>query len=189
MATMGQKCSERRSGGSSERASFRRRARSPWAIQGTGCVFTRAEPKGNKLMGYAVYMVQQGIDGPVKIGMAIDVDQRIADLQVGNGERLYLRAKMLAKSRKDAHRLESKLHHIFWGYRLRGEWFQPRILGALWKLRDVEVSKDNGCLALSFVLPVVKRQPKTRAMDAAAYDHRLALIRKRQLRERRRARR
>lgn len=66
-----------------------------------------------------VYFVQLGDSGPVKIGTARDVRQRIASLQCGTIETLTLLAVV-----PGARDVEKKMHDQFEKYRLRGEWFE-----------------------------------------------------------------
>lgn len=65
-----------------------------------------------------VYFIQSGEHGPVKIGLAQDPLRRMAELQTGNPEDLFLRHVVPGK-RAD----EGKLHHRFREARVRGEWF------------------------------------------------------------------
>lgn len=65
-----------------------------------------------------VYFIQHGDYGPVKIGWAIDAEQRRRDLQTGNPERLHIRV-LIPGDRL----LEGELHRRFADWRLQGEWF------------------------------------------------------------------
>lgn len=67
-----------------------------------------------------VYFVRHGVSGPIKIGWATEIDERIAELQVGNPERLELLG-----SRPGTISDERSLHRQFAEHRLRGEWFSP----------------------------------------------------------------
>lgn len=67
-----------------------------------------------------VYFVQAGKEGPIKIGVARDVQQRIGSLQTANHEKLSLIATV--DGGRDT---EEKLHRHFAGHRLQGEWFKP----------------------------------------------------------------
>lgn len=67
-----------------------------------------------------VYFVQSGWDGPIKIGCAADVDARVRQLQTGSADQLWLLAAMHGDAAT-----EHRLHELFSGYRVRGEWFSP----------------------------------------------------------------
>lgn len=64
-----------------------------------------------------VYFVQDAT-GPVKIGTAVDPQQRLALLQCGNPRPLELQA-IIPGDRAT----ESSLHSRFWEHRMVGEWF------------------------------------------------------------------
>lgn len=68
-----------------------------------------------------VYFIQAGDDGPIKVGYTTHPEVRLARLQVGNPETLYLRAAIRVKERA----VEVALHATFARHRIRGEWFHP----------------------------------------------------------------
>lgn len=65
-----------------------------------------------------VYIIQDGDDGPVKIGEAFDPRSRLGELQCGNHRPLNLRAVVLATVST-----EKELHALWSRSRMRGEWF------------------------------------------------------------------
>jgi len=69
-----------------------------------------------------VYFIQSGDSGPIKIGVAYNVKQRIAGLQTANPNKLNLLATI---KNKNALKVESDLHEKFKEHRLQGEWFKP----------------------------------------------------------------
>lgn len=69
-----------------------------------------------------VYFIQQGSDGPIKIGLAANPEKRLGTLQSGNPDRLYVRAIIRTAEPK---KLEIDLHGLFRQHRVGGEWFQP----------------------------------------------------------------
>lgn len=73
-----------------------------------------------------VYFIEAGSfrKSPVKIGVTIDIDARIKNLQTGNPYPLKCKALIECKSRKEAYNLESYLHHRLKRFRLEGEWFK-----------------------------------------------------------------
>lgn len=78
-----------------------------------------AESLGTEMEGY-VYFIQQGEEGPLKIGWAVDPEKRLREFQTANPQTLFLRGAVPG-SRED----EANFHAFFWEHRIRGEWFQP----------------------------------------------------------------
>ena len=89
-----------------------------------------------------VYFVKAGRNGPIKIGVAMNVKKRMETLQTGNHLKLNLIAKIKCSSKLEAYSLESQLHKKFKGKHIRGEWFSGTI-----RLDQVnefdEVTKSN----------------------------------------------
>lgn len=70
----------------------------------------------------AVYLIQAGEEGPVKIGFtAVDPQRRLAQLQTASPYRLSLRFTIHGDVTSEKH-----LQTRFADYRLEGEWFEPR---------------------------------------------------------------
>lgn len=67
-----------------------------------------------------IYFIQAGENGPIKIGVAIDVASRMSFLQSGNAEKLRLIGTM-----PGSYDEEKCLHRLAWKDRIRGEWFHP----------------------------------------------------------------
>ena len=68
-----------------------------------------------------IYFIQQGTDGPIKIGYTSgSVERRISTLQTASPEKLHLIAKGNGTKVN-----ESMLHQMFSDERLNGEWFKP----------------------------------------------------------------
>lgn len=67
-----------------------------------------------------VYFVQQGEDGPIKIGLAKNVVARLDGLRASNPSELYVRAIVPGD-----HDLEAEIHLRFAKHHIRGEWFHP----------------------------------------------------------------
>lgn len=69
-----------------------------------------------------VYFIQQGTDGPIKIGSSVDPQARLRALQTANPHPL----RLLAKAPGDV-RDERALHERFSEHRINGclEWFSP----------------------------------------------------------------
>ncbi len=67
-----------------------------------------------------VYFVQQGEDGPIKIGLSVDPEKRLSSLQVSTSEPLYLRA-----ATPGDWSVEEGLHQHFAHLHIQGEWFRP----------------------------------------------------------------
>lgn len=66
----------------------------------------------------AVYFIQAGAGGPIKIGVAKDVRRRIANLQISNAAELTLLRAFVGGEAE-----ERVLHERFAEYRIAGEWF------------------------------------------------------------------
>lgn len=70
--------------------------------------------------GSSVYFVQQGANGPIKIGVSRDVQARLTQLQTSSAHPLQLLVSVAGGSA-----LEADLHKQFEADRLHGEWFEP----------------------------------------------------------------
>lgn len=66
-----------------------------------------------------VYFIQQGQDGPIKIGVSKKVKERLRELQVANPFMLRIIFQI-----RGTIELERALHDRFSQYRLEGEWFK-----------------------------------------------------------------
>lgn len=78
------------------------------------------EPHTNTETGPHLYFIQQGERGPIKIGKARDPRARLANMQVGNAQRLYLLGII-----PNGSTFETVLHQAFRKNWIRGEWFSP----------------------------------------------------------------
>lgn len=76
-----------------------------------------------------VYFIQSGC-GAIKVGIAKNPDKRMANMQTGHNKLLRLIAKFPQPDRNSARLLERELHDLFSEYRIRGEWFNRRIVRA-----------------------------------------------------------
>jgi predicted GIY-YIG superfamily endonuclease len=74
-----------------------------------------------------VYFLRAGNKGAIKIGMAKDVDRRVAELQTGNAFKLNVIALIPCDCREQAEYTEKRLHKFFRKQKIRGEWFQGNI--------------------------------------------------------------
>lgn len=74
-----------------------------------------------------VYFIQAGY-GAIKVGMAKNPRQRLADMQVCTHKPLRLLAQFRMPDRQSARTLELELHRLFERERIRGEWFNRRIV-------------------------------------------------------------
>ena len=76
------------------------------------------------MIGQTCYLyVIQVASGPVKIGIAQDVDARLPTLQTANFEELHIVYSFQCLSMEHASALEMVLHRRYCEQRLRGEWF------------------------------------------------------------------
>lgn len=69
-----------------------------------------------------VYFIQEGDDGPVKIGSAYSPAYRLGTLQTGNPRRLHIRGTL-----RGGVGLERRMQAGFRAYQLEGEWFSPEL--------------------------------------------------------------
>jgi hypothetical protein len=65
-----------------------------------------------------LYFIQQGDNGPIKIGVSTNPYQRLRALQVGSPQKLHLLKVIEAE--------EIEVHKTFQHLRLHGEWFRPK---------------------------------------------------------------
>lgn len=76
------------------------------------------EERKRRVRDAVVYFVQRG-HGPIKIGMAIDVRNRLLTLQNGTPEPLRLLGTV-----PGGQKMELEMHRRFAAYRIGGEWFR-----------------------------------------------------------------
>lgn len=88
-----------------------------------------------------LYVIRQGIDGPVKIGCAADPGTRLLSMQAGNPDNLTLAG--VCRGNRGAERM---LLAAFRPYRIRGEWFKPtpEVLAFVASLPSWESVKAGG---------------------------------------------
>src|ERR1700730_9171349 len=70
-----------------------------------------------------VYLISCEKGTPTKIGIANDMCQRLAGLQVGNWIKLEVTYIMWCPGRPVSERVESELHRRYESYNIGGEWF------------------------------------------------------------------
>ena len=86
-----------------------------------------------------VYFIRAGNNGPIKIGMADNVEKRMDSLQIGNHLKLQIVTKIKFGSRPEAFDRECQFHKMFSHKRIRGEWFEGDIrINALSELSEVD---------------------------------------------------
>jgi len=67
----------------------------------------------------AIYFIQAGEKGPIKVGYAVSPEGRLHTLQIGNHEKLYL--LLTLPSDKE---MEKKIHSDLKKFKIKGEWFK-----------------------------------------------------------------
>ena len=67
-----------------------------------------------------IYFVQEGADGPIKIGTTQNLKTRLSSLQTGSARKLRVLGTI-----RGGNALEALLHQEFAEYQISGEWFQP----------------------------------------------------------------
>lgn len=69
-----------------------------------------------------LYAIQEAVNGPIKIGVAVDPKKRLQDLSTGNPRRLlFLGARELSR---DAEVAEHEIRQRFQAFQLTGEWYE-----------------------------------------------------------------
>ena len=68
-----------------------------------------------------VYFISDG--EYVKIGVGVNPEKRMSELQTGNARELQLICKIPVKTEKDAFALENRLHQEYSAFSKNGEWF------------------------------------------------------------------
>jgi len=77
-----------------------------------------------------LYIIKSGAqdNAPIKIGVAVNVEKRLDELQTGNPQELIIMYKIPMNSRAHAYMVEARLHRQFYRHRIRGEWFKARVI-------------------------------------------------------------
>lgn len=75
-----------------------------------------------------IYVIQAGVDGPVKVGLTTQsgLRTRISRMQTGNPHTLFLRRLYVGDVL-----IESRIHMELGPWHLRGEWFRAEALDEL----------------------------------------------------------
>lgn len=88
-------------------------------------------------MATYVYIVQQDCNGPIKIGKAVNIENRVKQMQSGNPYLIELVHYFTCLNDRDAFALESELHSLLDDFRMNAgggtEWFKKQSLGRLRK--------------------------------------------------------
>lgn len=82
----------------------------------------------------AVYFIQAGEGGPVKIGFARNIADRMKKIKSDNHEELRLVAAFVGDVAD-----EISIHAMFSMHRLRGEWFRPDVIAGLGEVSLVPI--------------------------------------------------
>ena len=82
------------------------------------------------MVSHYVYVMKEGHGkkSPVKIGVAVDVDARREELQIGNSRKLIVVIRLGPMTKEVAFELEASMHRRFKPQHIRGEWFQGHIV-------------------------------------------------------------
>lgn len=78
-------------------------------------------------MNSCVYFIRAGARGPIKIGLAVDVGQRMRSLQTASPTLLELIGAI-----PGGLKLEKAIHRRLAEFRLHGEWFKPTLEVRQW---------------------------------------------------------
>ncbi len=107
-----------------------------------------------------IYFIRAGKlkKDPIKIGLAKNIEKRLADLQVANPYQLQLIMAFPTNSRKHAEMVEKRLHRYFKHKHIRGEWFlgDIDINKCLKKNQKIEIDEQR----LKFKISLLNQQLK-----------------------------
>jgi hypothetical protein len=78
---------------------------------------------GRKTRFGHVYIIEAGTSGRFKVGMAVDAEKRIHDLQIGSADKLNVRLLLHVCCMRHAAGFEALLHRFFRESSIHGEWF------------------------------------------------------------------
>ena len=87
------------------------------------------------LEGTNIYFIQAGENGPIKIGEAYNIRERLKQLQIGNHLKLYLIGEIQNVPRM----VEKEIQNKFKKYHLRCEWYKPDIKNEL----EIVINEQN----------------------------------------------
>jgi len=112
-----------------------------------------------------VYFIRAGNRGAIKIGVARNVERRMATMQTGNAFELKLLACIKCNSRNDSLILEKRLHSKFKRQRVRGEWFTGNIdfRSLNEEIIDTDQTRSSLTKAKSTYVPIRNAKKKRRA--------------------------
>lgn len=110
-----------------------------------------------------VYFVRAGNKGAIKIGVAANIERRMATMQTGNAFKLNLMARIPCDNRLQAQELEKRIHSFFKRQRIRGEWFQGNIdFRKIQSLEDFDETKSGLSFASSSCKHIKNAKKKKR---------------------------
>jgi hypothetical protein len=75
------------------------------------------------MIQFCIYVIGPDSGFPSKIGVAENIDKRLANLQCANWERLYVYETFKMPSKGDAYRIERIIKNRLKANCIRGEWF------------------------------------------------------------------
>lgn len=88
-----------------------------------------------------VYFIQEGDNGPIKIGKAVSVERRLNSLQTAHHKGLTILQVIPGGAER-----ESKIKKDLIKFKIKGEWFQPmpEVFEYMRSVRDIEYELLNG---------------------------------------------
>lgn len=89
-----------------------------------------------------LYFIQAEEQGPIKIGIAKNVENRLKSLQSSNPEKLKVLKKFKLSSRDKAKELELRFHRFFRHTRIIGEWFRYKPFSVRY-IKDLFLEEDE----------------------------------------------
>ena len=111
-----------------------------------------------------LYFIRAGNRGAIKIGIANNIERRVATLQTGNPFKLNVIALIPCDSRQHAAELEKQIHRFFVKQNIRGEWFQGNIdFRKIHQITDVDQTRSSLTKKKSNYKHVKKKKKKKKA--------------------------
>jgi hypothetical protein len=88
-----------------------------------------------------IYFIQEGDNGPIKIGKAVSVERRLDGMQTAHHKELTILQVIPGGTTR-----ESQIKKDLIKFKIRGEWFQPmpEVFEYMRRVRDIEYELLNG---------------------------------------------
>ena len=91
------------------------------------------QKRSRKKVSTTVYLYAMSAGNEIKIGVSSDPDSRRGDMQTGNAKEIELLWRLGPVERKEAFKLEKKLHRKCKRFNVRGEWFTQACMDTVFR--------------------------------------------------------